>query len=81
MQIDACNADCDCKSVAGNILTCIAKGGSQLGCAAMAQGISSQAQAIGYALLGCVQKYCSAPCSPQVATDGGKDAADGADGS
>lgn len=78
MQIDQCNANCDCKSVAGNVLTCIAKGGSQIACAAMAASVSSEAQQIGYALLGCVQKYCSAQCSPQALTDGGgSDANDG----
>ncbi len=76
-QIDSCNANCDCKSIAGNVLTCIAKGGSQIACAAMAAGVSSEAQTIGYALLGCVQKYCSAECSPQALSDGGGDAADG----
>ena len=76
-QVDNCNANCDCKSIAGNVLTCIAKGGSQIACASMAAGVSSEAQAIGYALLGCVQKYCSAECSPQGFMDGGGDSSDG----
>jgi hypothetical protein len=68
MQIDECNADCDCKSVVGDVLVCIAKGGSQIGCAAMAANISSNAQAIGYALLGSPQSTSSSGGSGPAAT-------------
>jgi len=81
MQIDACNENCDCKGVVGDVLVCIAKGGSQISCAAMAAGISQEAQTIGYSLLGCVQKYCSDQCTPAQFKEGGaSDAADDADG-
>lgn len=79
-QIDACNADCECKGVAGDVLVCIAKGGGQ-GCLVMAAGLSSNAQAIGISLLNCVNQHCSAQCTPQGFTDGGStDAANDADG-
>jgi hypothetical protein len=82
-DIDQCNLNCDCKSVVGDVITCIAKGGSQLACAAMAAGISSDAQTIGYALLACVNQNCSKECTPPTATKdgGGADGSDGSDGS
>jgi hypothetical protein len=79
-QIDACNGDCDCKGIAGDVLVCIAKGGSQIACASMAASLPPAAQQIGIGLLQCVQANCAAECTPAGLTDAGvKDAGQDAD--
>jgi hypothetical protein len=81
MYIDQCNANCDCKGVVGQVLECIAMGGSQIACGAMAAGISSDAQQIGFALLTCVQNNCADQCTPPSAKDGGGTDGSNTDGS
>ena len=78
--LQECDSNCDCKSIAGGVLTCIAKGGGETTCALMAAGVSMDAQLIGFSLLACVQTNCPDACTPQKpTTDAGTDAGDASD--
>jgi hypothetical protein len=71
MYIDQCNANCECKGIAGPVLQCIAAGGQITTCGAMALSVGPDAQQIGIGLLMCVQSNCANECIPASLKEGG----------
>ena len=63
-DVDACGANCECRTVVTEVITCVATGGDPLGCAAPAFGASKDAQAIAMSLFQCSQSKCAACANP-----------------
>ncbi len=72
-NIDACNADCDCKTGVVTFAGCVQGGAKIQTCGAqLVLGLSGASQGIATGLLGCAQGSCASECIP---SDGGsKDA-------
>jgi hypothetical protein len=62
-DITACNADCDCKALIGDVISCVGKGGNPFQCGAGLIAAPAKAREIGLSLLQCAQKKCPEQCS------------------
>jgi hypothetical protein len=73
-NIDQCNANCECKSIIGEVLTCVGSGTDPFSCAAKS-GISpaSPGAQVGIGLLTCAQKKCGDECIPSSLKDASLD--------
>lgn len=80
-QIDECNADCTCQGLAVVGLDCYLKNTSNpLVCVNKFVGdVDQNTQAIGLALIGCINSECKSDCATAVFQDAGADAAGDAD--
>ncbi len=63
-EVNACGANCECRTVVTTVIACVRAGGEPIQCAAPAFTASAAAQGVASALFACGQSKCSAVCGP-----------------
>jgi len=85
-EIDKCNKDCPCQTIADDALQCFVKNSNKqaidifTACGKDIQGTPPGTQTIALGLGQCVLGNCKTECPADLPSDAGKDANDGGDG-